>query len=179
MAAVEFRLWRLVVNLFRNQILCARWVAVQSGRSDARYCSYSHVNCSGRLRRVLYGVRTFPVLPYFLYREYVVSGRVQGFHHLLPGAFVVYFVAILCLQERSDPSSSWLCSACLLCSYCCLLRELLGWACFLASRPRICIPRSTDWSCSYPRFYTAVGLKDRPVYTLDTYSVPRFKLACP
>jgi len=32
-----------VLNLFGNQILCGRCAAVQFGRSDARYCSYSHI----------------------------------------------------------------------------------------------------------------------------------------
>ena len=31
-----------VLNLFHNQILCARCAAVQFGRLDAQYCSYIH-----------------------------------------------------------------------------------------------------------------------------------------
>jgi hypothetical protein len=32
-----------VLNLVRNQILRVRCAAMQFGRSDARYCSYSHI----------------------------------------------------------------------------------------------------------------------------------------
>jgi len=42
-----------VLNLFGNQILCATCAAVQFGRLDARYCSYSHIRTVFRFTHCL------------------------------------------------------------------------------------------------------------------------------